>query len=209
MERPILFSTHMVQIILEGKKTQTRRIIKGDIITGFDVKDRVPVVMKVEGNTAKGKSIKCPYGKPGDILWVRETWCRKLKNGNYAYKADRPNEPGYLQACYDDAVWRPSIYMPRGATRIFLRVTNVRVERLKDITEDDAKNEGIKSYWAEPHKNTPPFVGTGLCHNRREAFKELWDSLNSKRGYGWDANPWVWVIEFERVSEDGKTIRRS
>ncbi len=105
-----------------------------------------------------------------------------------------------------DVRWKSSHFMPRSAARLFLKVKSIRVERLQDITEEDARREGIKSYWAEPHRDVAPFIGTAkeigedLCSTRREAFQQLWDFLNSKRGYGWDLNPWVWVIEFERIN---------
>jgi hypothetical protein len=97
--------------------------------------------------------------------------------------------------------------MPREAARIFLRVTDVRVERVQDISEEDAKAEGIVSYWAEPHRDDAPFIGAAkelgadLCLTRREAFQQLWNHINAKRGYGWDTNPWVWVYTFERTEK--------
>lgn len=231
MEKPILFSTPMVQAILAERKTMTRRVIKGangkpptgkwmgEIIpggnwcsnprtdlswTGFYTENNV---FYVDGEKRiDGIYCKCQY-RPGDILWVRETWC----NIN---KPEYPPEYYYLADCLQPWIedynpnewkWKPSIHMPRTAARLFLKVTNIRVERLQDITEEDAMAEGIAGYWAEPHKDVPPFIGVAkeagadLCRTRRKAFQQLWDSLNAKRGYGWDMNPWVWVIEFERV----------
>ena len=136
---------------------------------------------------------KCPY-KPGDILWVRETWCthedmadvfeNQLRPGYY-YKA---NEIGKEWVNDREIVkWRPSIFMPREAARLFLKVKTVRVERLQDITAHDAIREGMESVM--------PF-------DTVDEFKELWDNLNAKRGYGWDTNPWVWVYEFEKINKE-------
>lgn len=218
-EKPILFSTEMVQAILEGRKTQTRRVIKDkDIINRFDIDvDGKPIAyIDQETGDSFPPTIRCRY-QAGDILWVRETWAdlRGMGFGNnpitdkpwsYSYKADIETGSDSDRARIDYGVkWKRSIYMPRTAARIFLKVKNVRVERLQDITEEDAKAEGVTNYWAEPHKDTPPFIGAAkepgeyLCFTRRKAFQQLWDSLNKKRGYGWNTNPWVWVIEFERV----------
>jgi hypothetical protein len=166
-EKPILFSTPMVKAILDGKKTMTRRVIKPQPLERIDDSEIILI-----GNEFS------PY-KIGDILWVRETWNCISYDGKtiekYWYKADTDNA---------SEKWRPSIFMPREAARIFLKVTGVMVERLQDITEDDAKKEGfssMKEFYA------------------REKFLHTWDALNAKRGHGWDANPWVWVIQFEAV----------
>lgn len=185
-EIPILFSAPMVQAILAGRKTQTRRVIK---LPSWSISDWQH--FETNGKTAKTicektgceADIQCPYGKPGDILWVRETW-QLLPSGfdeippeyNYIYAASH-------QLSDECTRWRPSIHMPRAACRLFLRVKNVRVERLQDISEEDAKAEGITSYWAEPHKDVAPFIGAvkeigaDLCSTRREAFEQLWDSI--------------------------------
>jgi hypothetical protein len=199
--KPILFNTAMVKVILDGQKTQTRRIMKP----------------QPEGNTHLTKSeIGMPrivndemgmmwtYNKlkynPGDILWVRETWaCNQSPFPaerdcyNYIYKAD------YCKDVICPTKWRPSIHMPREAARLFLKVTNVRAERLWDITEEDARAEGVK----DPYDYQPPVYYEqpqmrGLEINK-SAFAGLWDSIN-KRQDGWDANPWVWAIEFEKVT---------
>ena len=146
----------------------------------------------------------------GDILWVRETWYKNYphKYGRYWYRAD--GEKIDMPTIYggtviygkDDGLkWRPSIFMPREAARIFLRVTNVRVERLQDISEEDARAEGCITF----HYKT----GDGKFEDvlefdltARDAFCELWQRLNLKRGYGWETNPWVWVIEFEKISKE-------
>ena len=222
-ERPILFSTPMVQAILEGRKTMTRRVCKdiadcdfkggldrepylGDI-TLFEkvglrkwdwVKHKNQWLYKLQNAVDGSKTylLKCPYGQPGDRLWVRETWasyCDECKSNQgegykdatcaygdcnrYAYKADDDGCPG--------GKWRPSIHMPKEAARIFLRITDVRVERLQDITYDDCLREGMWNY------------GTDV--DTLAAFQELWQTTYAKRGFGWETNCWVWVLEFERV----------
>lgn len=226
MEKPILFSTAMVQAILEDRKTQTRRVVKPQPVMydfgpgGISLAWVSPTT--VDGYDAVGVNrvqetpgyLKCPYGKPGDILWVRETWKyyeKAVGKGEsfhikkfLAYKADEDNNNIQKSCEWFEGKWHPSIHMPREVARLFLTVKSIRVERLQDITEEDAKAEGIKSYWSKPHENDSPFIGAAkemgadLCFTRREAFQQLWDFLNAKRGYGWDTNPWVWVIEFER-----------
>jgi len=173
-ERPIIFSGEMVRAILDGKKTQTRRVIK------LLPKSNEKIYTKC-----------CPYGKPGDRLWVRETFQAdeiamkyKIKEKIF-YKATMPNGLQHL---------RSSIYMPRWASRIDLEIAGIRIERIQDITPADALVEGIKY---ERH-------GKGLgdaCDEIRilQAFQKLWDSINAKRGYGWDRNPWVWIIEFKVI----------
>lgn len=171
----------MVKAILGNRKTMTRRV-------------------------AKGQRIYCTYGQVGDRLWVRETWAY-INNQDidgsenyYEYKADKPNAvyPGdwpveEAKGNSEAPKWRPSIFMPRRASRITLEINNVRVERVQEITEDDALTEGVDWYSIE-NKNE----GIGRC---QQAFRKLWDSINSKRGYSWESNPWVWVIEFRRVSQ--------
>lgn len=188
-EKPILFSGEMVRAILDGRKTQTRRVIKpqprfdrmgltdASFVNTYDETWAYP-------NVCPEKYYKCPYGKPGDLLWVRETW-RESESHTWAgcqnldaihYKADH-DEPDA------DGCWRPSIHMPRWASRITLEVTNVRVERLQDILVEDSLKEGMD----HNPMNCP-----------RMEFAQLWNSINEKRGYGWETNPWVWVVEFER-----------
>jgi hypothetical protein len=228
MEKPILFSTPMVRAILDGKKTMTRRVIKPQsqyppmqMAVGYHAGEwhewRPADKADIVTGSRWGAQIKCPYGKPGDILWVRETWCDPTSDQSgypILYKADMPmhwdaNETEHgeevtLRA--EDYKWRSSMFMPKEVCRIKLKITDIRAERLRDITEKDAKAEGIRSYWAEPHEDTSPFVGAAkelgmdLCFTRVEAFQQLWDFLNLKRGYGWNTNPWVWVVCFEKVA---------
>ena len=199
-ERPILFNTEMVKAILDGRKTQTRRLCKGQPQDGITSPEEM-------GYTA-------PY-KPGDVLWVRETWQyipESDTDGFYVYAADRENPA--------DWKWRPSIHMPRAAARLFLRVTGVRMERLQDMSEDDAIAEGYRGCDAKhpviyyPDCTAEPCWVTGYeciyeywyCnHTLQEGFgRDIWDSTIKKADlpcYGWEANPWVWVIEFERLDD--------
>jgi len=201
--KPIIFSTPMVQAILEGRKTQTRRVIK---INGYPITSpEESLELTKEGLIYHSFCSMSGYYKllcqPGDILWVRETWCthedmadvfeNQLRPGYY-YKA---NEIGKEWVNDREIVkWRPSIFMPREAARIFLRVLNVRVERLHDITEEDAKAEGCID---GKSKDVLKFDLTA-----RDVFAKLWNSINAKRGYRWETNPWVWVIEFERINKE-------
>lgn len=172
-ERPILFSSEMVQAILQGRKTQTRRVVKPRSYI-CDIVDGWPYEMTEDDL----QPIKCPYGRVGDILWVRETWCW---NGYYyIYRADERNMPFR---------WKPSIHMPKKACRLFLRIANIRVERLHDISSEDIKAEGI--VWTIDYR-------TSLL----DQWELLWTSIN---GYdSWNDNPYVWVIEFERIQNNDK-----
>ena len=209
--KPILFNTEMVRAILDGRKTQTRRLVKEDKrgqwvavnnARNHEYGASVPCYLHREVSfDDKSRNIMYPKYDVGDILWVRETWL-KADDGFY-YKADvkAPSESEDMRKAYGYK-WKPSIHMPREAARIFLRVTNVRVERLQEITPLDAWNEGCRignSFSWEKH------IPELQQQCRDILFKSLWDNLNEKRGYGWDTNPWVWVYEFERVSEDGSS----
>jgi hypothetical protein len=199
--KSIIFSTPMVQAILEGSKTQTRMVIKNkDITNNFDIDVDGSVYAYI--NPATGDSYPptaiAKY-QVGDILWVRETWS-KDENGEYAYRTNygTTEDDSFPPSMFR---WRPSIHMPSEAARIFLKVTNVRVERLQDISEEDARAEGCITF----HDKT----GDGKFEDvlefdltARDAFCELWQRLNLKRGYGWETNPWVWVYEFEKISKE-------
>jgi hypothetical protein len=190
-ERPILFGTDMVRAILEDRKTHTRRIIKlpkWSMGNWEDFESDGKTATIICQNTGCQADIK-PLYKVGDILWVRETWC-ELPKHSYHYKANYGTEKDqiFYQSVVDPK-WHPSIHMPREAARLFLRVTNIRVERLQDISSNDAKNEGIRDYAVQ--KNLACYWVT--------AYSRLWDEIYKKQGCGWDKNPWVWVIEFERV----------
>jgi len=220
-ERPILFSAPMVRAILEGRKTMTRRVVKPQphagvdavkwqdvIITGCNTQDQSGFAM-MRGGVIDSEAIRCPYGTPGDRLWVRETfWHREVFHADYLmdyrYCATEPTPPGSVDPNdYDtlEGYWRkmPSIHMPRWASRITLEVTGVRVERLHDITEEDAKKEGAQFH--APDFKTDFIKEAWERLTARTKFCSLWDSLNEKRGYGWCVNPWVWVVEFRRVDK--------
>lgn len=195
-EKPILFNTEMVRAIQAGLKTQTRRIIKGlPLYAPFFEEDEGRGWMEDKGNGSFYALEAFSKIQPGDVLWVRETWQRLSDFGEqlYVYRADyKDDEPLRLDGMY--TTWRPSIHMPREAARIFLTVKDVRAERLQGITMDEIKDEGLTS--AAVH------VG-----DEEIAFKEwelLWNSTVKKDDlsrYGWAANPWVWVIEFERCEK--------
>lgn len=238
-ERPILFSAPMVRAILAGTKTQTRRVVRGG-------PNRVlwhPVVVAGHGGWIDdhGRPIRCPYGMPGDRLWVREAWAEEhplaIQDGRYSqpgragmvgpppvdfrtiYRADGEplqiwrnadqSHPYYTRSgpadevdaeyptvasnytCHGKGIhWRPSIHMPRTASRITLEITAVRVERLQDISERDAWAEGCEGYDDDV---------TGGRSGYSE-YAELWQSINGAGS--WDANPWVWVVEFKRADQE-------
>jgi len=189
-ERPILFSAPMVRAILEGRKTVTRRAVKG---SGLNfLADFTPEYVALPHNHF------CPYGKPGDRLWVRETFaCGLCTDQPYAYRAT--HAPEDLEAGWRDPIkWKPSIHMPRAACRILLEITDVRVERLQDITEEQAKAEGVRLYTDHAELGDWWHV-EGIdtySADPRKSFELLWSSV----GGDWGANPWVWVVSFRRVT---------
>lgn len=197
--KPILFNTDMVMAILDGRKTVTRRLIKHNVdeILNSTYHNEHP---EVEDKQIISKMCMPPY-QPGDILYVRETWCLRYDGEKYFYKADKDTEREDKQLTdYDHVSWRPSIHMPKEAARIWLKVKDVRVERLQEIDDDQAKEEGAN--WKNG-KN----VGfeEKMRRSAVERFAEIWNSTIKKSDldrYGWYANPWVWVIEFERVVEE-------
>lgn len=198
----ILFSTPMVQAILDGRKTVTRRKIDRDITNFCDVDTDGTLLdyQNCDGDFINPVDL-CRY-KKGDILYVREAYADLLFH--YVYKADYRGQDLTLEELdlLSDVKWKPSIFMPKRAARIFLKVTDVRVERVQDVTEEQAIKEGIGSLFLDyiaysgDLKYSVPMEHETLAI---EQFELLWDSINLKRGYGWEANPWVWVIEFERV----------
>lgn len=205
-ERPILFSTSMVQAILAGRKTQTRRIVKpqptwkerdGLLSPGWSwvTPKRELNAYPKDKEFAQALVESCPYGQPGDCLWVRETW--KWANGGasgFRYRAD-----GELKG---PGKWKPSIHMPRTASRITIEITAVRVERLHSITAEDAIAEGIlklKGYEFDApaeYENYLPVGYTNLLPIG--SYRSLWESINGTES--WRVNPWVWVVEFKTVS---------
>ena len=210
--KPMLFNTEMVKAIMEGRKTVTRRVLKEPFeihSNGFITKP-------------KGNERLCPYVPPfqiDDILYVRETFAQVAKH-IFWYRADGAE---YTKSI----LWKPSIHMPKEAARIFLKIKDVRVERLQDITEEQAKAEGIREYtkdgklwkyavtddwWIEYHrKNRKYFSGSwwqDMPRTAKEAFRYLWNSTLGRKDtpeyYGncWTGNPYVWVIEFERITKE-------
>lgn len=182
--KPILFNTEMVRAILGGRKTCTRRLIKHnvDAMLNSPYHKEHP---EVEDKQIISKLCLPPY-QPGDVLYVRETWSEWT--GGYVYKAW--SSPFPQAGAYLGEKWHPSIHMPKDAARIWLKVTDVRVERLQEITIDGIRNEGISSM----------AVHAGDMEIALKEWELLWNSTIKKSDldrYGWDANPWVWVIAFE------------
>ena len=198
-ERPILFNTEMVKAILDGRKTMTRRIIKFPInrfTKNIPIADNVSFRQIRSGKAYFneepffGFDVKSPYSV-GDTLYIRETWYKDI--GRYMYRASYSNqEKFYRDGKEIEMKWHPSIHMPKEAARIFLKVTDVRVERLQEMDCKDAMKEGV-----DPR----------LCINLKHTvvkFQKLWNSTIKKSDlerYGWEANPWVWVIEFEQCEK--------
>lgn len=204
--KPILFSGEMVNAIIEGRKTQTRRVMKKQPDCK-GVLDYLPPNGNLyyfwpHDHGDKLYYCKCPYAT---FLWVRETWDfrpwwsdggEKMRKVRVSYAADGYQQtlecpPDWNPMLYSEQRWRPSIHMPRWASRITLKVVNVRAERVQDISREDILAEGINAHFAPRRKDPLP--------TPRSAFAQLWDTINKNRGYGWDVNPWVWVLEFERV----------
>lgn len=200
----------MVRAILEGRKTQTRRVVRS-LSDNEAINHDARYFMRSDGVAVASGAIfehdywvgqyvqrRCPYGVPGDRLWVRETWFHDFEYDRLFYRADADADgtvPYLVHGCAGGGVgnahidrWRPSIHMPRWASRLTLEIKAVRVERLQEISEEDARAEGVEK--AEATDGALSYV---------LGFSDLWDSINAKRGYGWHTNPWVWVVEFERV----------
>lgn len=212
---PILFNTEMVQAILDGRKTVTRRICKDaneftvPDMSFFDAEKRTYAVHNYADAEHTDKlsvaERTCPIC-PGDILYVRETWCSRYDGEKYFYLADKCTKREEKKLLdYGEVKWRPSIHMPKEAARIFLKVKDVRVERLQDITEKQAESEGLKFKAMYCPKDDTfveiqnPSIDSGATY--KNGFAKIWNSTIKKSDiekYGWNANPWVWVIEFER-----------
>lgn len=227
VEHPVLFSGEMVRAILEGRKTQTRRVVKPQP----ELNQRLGLLWKGHYYGIRTDGLpylktfvqECPYGVPGDRLWVRETWARVSDGEKYGvcYRVDGEDQ---IDGEAGER-WRPSIFMPRQASRITLEITGVRVQRVQEISEEDAIAEGIQIFGATPVEILTGLMATmkpvtrraflasalavalGLVDvlagrrklTNREAFAVLWDRINAKRGYGWRANPWAWAISFRRI----------
>lgn len=187
-ERPILFNGAMVRAILDGRKTVTRRAVK-DLEPGCRYQGLEPDGRHLFTKGPAYGKVSCPYGEPGDRLWVRETFAvyGDEKFAAIHYRADRPHHVAQKGMGY-----KPSIHMPRWACRILLEVTDVRVERLQAITYEQAAAEGVhrdQRMWFATDEGGPAFKYP------EQAFAQLW----RQTGGDWDANPWVWVVEFKRV----------
>ena len=241
-EHPILFTGEMVKAILDGKKTQTRRIIKQvpyDIHCGkpimdwglsgvYGENDEFWMDIQTDVDDNSHERIKCPYGNVGDELWVREKfycvdapglgdipcllYSEEFENYQIDGWADNQSHEFWdsrASICSLDFGVHPSIHMPRRASRIQLKVTGIRIERLQDICGDDAVAEGITTtkFWTPKETNDYPFNDKMWDdyhfwnHYPQIAYKRLWESINAKRGFGWDMNPWVWCISFERMEK--------
>jgi hypothetical protein len=220
-ERPIIFSTPMVQAILDGRKTQTRRIVKGEALEWLDQTKFTPEFVSDPDNSL------CPYGQPGDLLWVREAFQHtsilniNMEDENYGYVYRADGQP------WDDHEgwrWKPSIHMPKAAARIWLRVKDVRVERVQEISEADIKAEGVRIPVNGKGSNRVILELSGknkaieflpkvlnIKPNQSELmfahWAQLWCKINGRES--WDANPWVWVVEFEHLVNGKESIVNS
>lgn len=238
-ERGILFNSEMVKAILARDKTQTRRVItQVNELQNFSNGPRSELLYRDKRTTLWNDMTKkrfiekhSPYGVPGDLLYVRETWarmcsefhnsldysCEENEGEHYIeYRADSGNPfPGHwdkdnieeARAEGFNPVWSPSIHMPKKYARIWLRVTNVRVERLQDITLNDARAEGIRIGGMVLGQAMMAMTGTDNMDDAQavatqDEFVGLWNSINKKRGFPWDSNPWVWVVEFEKLTKE-------
>ena len=211
-ERPILFSSPMIRALLDGRKTQTRRVVKlfdgnhadkaGCFRRGYDEEPGEWMQYAAAGAWVP---VRVPYAV-GDTLWVRETWAGDEDCG-CVYRADHPTadlKRGDLDEGEQQIRrWNPSIFMPRWASRLTLLVTDVRVQRVQEISEEDARAEGLVR-WTDPPR--VPDVHYGIAHadvwemDPRKTFARLWDSINAKRA-PWASNPWVFAITFEKIKE--------
>ena len=231
-ERGLPMRQHELSGILDGSRTQFRRLIKWDsegppVGEGIRIRDLVPESDKhwseewgwsdADGDRGGSLSIGCPYGQPGDRLWVRETWAIRdcghrvpldtfaadwpVKRLMYIATDDAPSETSKGKPYWWNK--RASTTMPRWASRLTLEVVAVRVERVQEISMADAKAEGLESagknsWWGGRKRGTCKIMRA----NARMAFVDLWDSINANCGYGWDTNPWVWVVDFKRIENN-------
>lgn len=206
-ERGMIFNGEMVRALLDGRKTQTRRIIKDCTVGSDQISKFIQIEKKFIGCYPEDvpELIRecCPYGVPGDRIWVREAFASGLSTkSTLAYRATHKRED-LEDGFYDTIKWTPSIHMPRTASRILLEITGVRVERLNAISEEDAQAEGVGTAVWFAAKGIPESEWKSLGeHGAMQAsyinrFATLWESIYGEES--WKANPWVWVIEFKRV----------
>lgn len=207
-ELPILFNTEMVRAILDGRKTCTRRVVKlPKSMSGRPVGKNGDIGFMYPGG------IKRPPCHQGDILYVRETWGEGYEDGTYIYKASDKlaNHPMFKES--SKLLYHPSIHMPKEAARIWMRVVDVQLERLQDISNDEAIAEGAQGIECN-HVNADSCgctdcMNTGWIEPPIVGFMQIWDGTIKKSEldlYGWEANPWVWVIEFERCDKEGRVV---
>lgn len=192
--KPILFSGPMVRALIEGRKTMTRRIVKCE-------GEPFPSASGAFLEMGPGQSIqelRCPYGEPGDLLWCRETFRKVIgQNGEWIETDYRSTyQPG--DRLIDPTRWMPSIHMPRSASRLTLRITDVRVERAQEISEEDARSEGADPLLVPPDGGSCPHV---------EGFRVLWNSIHGPDA--WSRNDWVWVIGFDVIRENVEQVVRA
>ena len=215
-ERPIIFSGEMVKAILDRKKTMTRRVVKSNFINHYK---HAHIIRQSTDKKREGKAyfydtpvgsmvlssqlVNNPYGKVGDRLWVRETWQEIGPDCLLTYKATYPsdlyakrpeleNVPPLAGLKERGYLWKSPMFMPRWASRILLEITDIRVERLQDISCEDAVKEGFSD-------KKPSGMQPAMMPNPKADFRNYWDSLNTEKGYQWSSNPWVWVVEFKVV----------
>ncbi|GKN94462.1 hypothetical protein [Klebsiella pneumoniae] len=214
-ERGMIFNGEMVRAILEGRKTQTRRVMKvqpesnqlgllliTDSTKRSDISKYHWAESNATGNHVRSKLFSCPFGAVGDRIWVRETWAEAGASAP-DLKLYRANYPEHVPPIYENVPpaeeirWTPSIHMPRWASRILLEITDVRVERLNAISEEDARAEGIIDGGCLNCGEPEPCGCANPEPDATDAFAYLWQSIYGQEN--WNANPWVWVIEFKRV----------
>ncbi len=205
VEKPILFSALMVRALLQNRKTQTRRVVKGWPNAGTNEWQLLGFHGGVAAFRSSGErlELKCPV-TVGTRLWVRETWCQRMEDGRFLYEGETPllwyaaTTPGVVAGDDDGGIryrkdgseaspWKPSIHMARWASRITLEVVDVRLQRVQEITAEECIAEGLPA----DMPMSPDMW--------RESFAGLWDAINAKRGFGWHANPWVWAYTFKVV----------
>ena len=226
-ERPILFSAPMVRAILEGRKTVTRRVVKGGQIPTEDAS--VPVggprwsaigqrdprygfcvhgTTEVECAQELAKFGRCPYGKPGERLWVRETFGLQVRHygggagEHIVYRATNPDAI-YCKSAEGreyPVKWKPSIHMPRHSSRILLQITGVRVKRLQDISDKEIEAEGVDLDALADGQDRYDMCHTGSGADGRPTLRTAWRHLWESNGGDWDTNPWIWIIEFQKIS---------